>query len=71
MNSNNWKTRAMIIGGVLGGLAGVFAARMFIQSGEESGASRRGRPKIKPKHALQVGIGLIGLLQKISGLAEE
>jgi hypothetical protein len=61
----------MIIGGILGGLAGVVAARMFIRSGEEAGTARRGRPRVQPKHALQVGIGLIGLLQKIAGLAEK
>ncbi len=71
MGSNNWKTRTMIVGGILGGLAGVVAAMMFIRSGEESGAARRGRPRVHPKHALQVGIGLMGLLQKIAGLAEE
>lgn len=71
MESNDWKTRTMIIGGVLGGIAGVVAAMMFIRSGEESNTRRKGRPRVRPKHALQVGIGLMGLLQKIAGLAEE
>ncbi len=70
MKSNGWKTQLMIIGGVIGAIGGVVAARMFIQSGEEAIGSSR-RPRIKTKHALQVGIGLIGLLQKIAGLAEE
>lgn len=68
MNSTNWKTSLMIIGAIVGALGGVFAARMFIQSGTESSGSR-GRPRVKPKQALQVGIGLIGLLQKIARLA--
>ncbi|HZY44113.1 MAG TPA: hypothetical protein VFF70_05110 [Anaerolineae bacterium] len=71
MGSNDWKTRTMIVGGILGGLAGVVAAMMFIRSGEASGTERRGRPRVQPRSALQVGIGLMGLLQKISGLAEE
>jgi len=71
MGSKNWKTRTMIIGGMLGGVAGVVAAMIFIRSGEEASTSRRGRPRVRPKHALQVGIGLIGLLQKIAGLAED
>lgn len=71
MGSNDWKTRTMIVGGILGGLAGVVAAMMFIRSGEASGTKRRGRPRVQPRSALQVGIGLMGLLQKISGLAEE
>ena len=70
MGSNGWKTRTTIIGGILGGLVGVFAAMMFIRSSEEAGSTRRSRPRVKPKHALQIGISVIGLLQKIAGLAE-
>lgn len=70
MKSSGWKTQLMIMGAVVGALGGVMAARMFIQSGEEATGSR-GRPRIKPKHALQVGIGVIGLLQKIAGLSEK
>jgi gas vesicle protein len=71
MGSNDWKTRTMIVGGILGGIAGVVAAMMFIRSGEAAGATRKGRPRVQSRSALQVGIGLMGLLQKISGLAEE
>ena len=70
MGSSGWKTRTTIIGGIVGGIVGVFAAMMFIRSSEETGSAQRGRPRVKPKHALQVGISVIGLLQKIAGLAE-
>ena len=70
MKSNGWKTRTLIVGSLVGAIAGVVAAQMFIRSGEEAGSARQGRPRVQPKHALQVGIGLMGLLQKIAGLAE-
>ena len=70
-NLNDWKTRTMLFGGFLGALAGVLAALLFIRSGEASGTAQKGRPRVQPKSALQVGIGLMGVLRQIAGLAEE
>ena len=70
MASNGWKTRTLVVGSVVGAVAGVVAAQMFIKSSEEAGPARRGRPRVEPKSVLQVGIGLMALLQKIAGLAD-
>ena len=70
MDSNSWKTRTLVIGSVVGAVAGVLAAQMFIKSSEEAGTSRRGRPRVETKSVLQVGIGVMALLQKIAGLAD-
>ena len=66
-NSNDWKTRTMVVGGLLGALAGVGAALLFIRTGESSGAEK---PRLEPKAALQIGIGVMGVLRQIASLGE-
>ncbi len=65
----NWKMRTTLIGTVLGALAGVAAAMMFIRRGEETGEPPSLR-KIDPGLALTAGVTLLGLLRQIADLGD-
>jgi hypothetical protein len=74
MDNKSWKSRAMIVGGVLGTLAGIAAARLYIRAEEEALEARRSEP-IKPKPVplaatLPIAIAVLGVLKQISGLAD-
>jgi hypothetical protein len=58
----------MVIGGVLGALAGVLAAMLFIRSGESSGGAQ---PRVEPKAALTVGMNVLDVLRQFAGLVEK
>ncbi|HVP20576.1 MAG TPA: hypothetical protein VMS73_01825 [Anaerolineaceae bacterium] len=59
-----WKTKALIIGGIAGLLAGIGAALIFIQRAESSEA----RPKMSAGEGVKVGISVLGVLKLISDL---
>ena len=63
--SENWKPRALIIGGVLGTLVGVSAAYLLIKSSEE-----KGPPEISPGEGVKLGLLVLGLLRSIASLNE-
>ncbi len=60
----NWKTKTILIGGVLGALAGVIAAVMLIQRSEENHQS----PKLTAGDGVKVGLGVLGVLRLISDI---
>ena len=61
-----WKTRATVIGGVLGAATGAGAAYLFVKSG-----GVRGQSRVKPDALLAVGISVLALLQQISRMGDE
>jgi hypothetical protein len=64
-NHKQWKTRAIIIGGVVGLIAGIVASLIFIQRAEQIEA----HPKVTAKDGVMVGIGVLGVLRSIADLA--
>jgi hypothetical protein len=58
----NWKARALIIGGVVGTLAGLGAAYMIIRRAEDE----EGPPKIGVGEGLKLGLVLLGVLRQVS-----
>ncbi len=62
--SNNWKTQVMVIGGVLGVLAGLGAAYIMIRRAEEAET----RPQLTTGDGVKIGMGLAGVLKLISDL---
>jgi hypothetical protein len=60
----NWKTKTILIGGILGALAGVIAAFMLIQRSEETQQS----PKLTAGDGVKVGLGVLGVLRMISDI---
>ena len=62
----DWKTRALIVGGVVGALAGVGAAYLYVQSAERSGEEIQ----FKPADGVRIGLMLLGLLRSVSQLGD-
>lgn len=63
--SNNWKTRVLIIGGVVGLLSGLGAAYLLIRRSEEA----QHQPQLTTGDGVKIGMGLAGVFKLISDLA--
>ncbi|MFQ5410101.1 MAG: hypothetical protein ACE5FI_16960 [Anaerolineales bacterium] len=63
---SNWKTKAFLVGGVVGALLGVGAAYLYVSNVEESGEE----PGVSPRDAVTVGVTVIGLLRQIANLGD-
>jgi hypothetical protein len=61
---NNWKTKALITGTVIGAVAGAVSAFLLIQRAEREETT----PKLSTGESIQVGLGVLGLLRMIAGL---
>jgi hypothetical protein len=61
----NWKTKTIVIGGVIGAVAGVVAALLLIQRAEETQQA----PRLTAGDGVKVGVGILGLLRLISDIA--
>ncbi len=62
----NWKTKALLLGGLIGALTGVGAAYLFIRQAEISGQ----QPKLGTGEGIKLGLGVLGLLRRIGELGE-
>ena len=65
-NSNNWKTKTLLISAALGLAAGLAAALIIIQSAEEQDA-----PQLKAGDSVKVGLGVLGVLRLISDIGKK
>ena len=64
--AQDWKTRVMLIGGILGALAGVGAAYLLIQNAERSGKQL----KVSPGDGVKLGVLLMGLMRQVAELGD-
>ena len=64
---NNWQTRFLLIGTVVGALVGGATAYMLIRSAEQKQA---GPPRISTGDALKTVVGVIGLMRGIASLGD-
>lgn len=62
---DNWKVTTLIIGGVIGLIAGIVAAYILIQRAEDE----ESRPRISAGEGVKVGLGVLGLLRQVADLA--
>lgn len=62
----NWKTKYLIIGAILGMFSGVFAAYMLVQRAEQ----RNRTPQINAGDGVKVGLGLLGVMKLIADLGD-
>jgi tetrahydromethanopterin S-methyltransferase subunit D len=60
----DWKTKAFIVGGVVGALAGVGAAYLYVRRIEESGDE----PAMATKDVMTIGFSLVSLLKQIANI---
>ena len=66
----NWKTRVMLVGGVMGLLIGVASAFVYIRTitAEQGDNDKVQLPALKPTDVLPIVITAVGLLRTIAGL---
>jgi hypothetical protein len=60
--TENWKVKTLIIGGLIGAASGLLAAYILINRAE----NEQIRPRLTAGDGVKVGIGLLGLLRLIS-----
>jgi hypothetical protein len=63
-----WKNKALLLGSIIGALAGLGSALLYIRSVEDSGVEEPNR--IGTGEALKMGIAIVGLIKQISSLAD-
>ena len=63
----DWKTKALIAGGVVGALIGVGAVYLYIRNIEEAGEE----PQLGTKDALQLGVSVVSLVRQIASLGNK
>ncbi len=61
--TDNWKPKALLIGGVVGAAVGVAAAYLLVQRSKEDGA-----PKVSVGEGVKLGVLVFGLLRSITNL---
>lgn len=62
----NWRPRVMVIGGVIGLLAGLLAAYLLIQRAEKQNQ----KPELNAGEGVKLGVLVFGLLRQIATLGE-
>lgn len=67
LTKENWKTKYIIIGAILGMVSGVFAAYMLVQRSDQ----RNQTPQINAGDGVKVGLGLLGVMKLIADLGEK
>ncbi|MGD0708216.1 MAG: hypothetical protein ABSA51_07165 [Anaerolineaceae bacterium] len=60
-----WKTRTMVIGAVIGGLAGLAAAYLLVQQ-----STKEDKAHLSAGQGVQVGLGVLGVLRLISEIGK-
>lgn len=65
-NLDGWKKRTLIIGGILGAVAGLAAAMIVI----ERATRENTRPSMSAGDGVKLGLGVLGLMRLISDLGD-
>lgn len=63
--NENWKTRLLIGGALIGGLIGLATAFLLARAAEEQGD---GPPQIKTMDAIRIAAGVVGTMRGIAAL---
>jgi hypothetical protein len=66
MRNLNWRTKAFLVGGVVGAVLGLSAAYIYVNSVEKEGV----QPEIQPAEAVGIGLALLAILRQIANLHE-
>jgi hypothetical protein len=62
-----WKNKSLLIGVILGALAGLGSALLYIRAAEDAGVEEPSR--IGTGDALKLGISIFSLIKQVSNLA--
>jgi hypothetical protein len=66
METKSWKTKTLILGGVIGALVGLSAAYLLIQRAEK----QQGRLQMNAGEGIKLGLLVLGLLRQVAQLGE-
>jgi hypothetical protein len=61
-DDENWRTRTLIMGGVIGTITGLMMAVLLVRRAEQQGE----RPKLGTNEGMKIGMALLGLLRQIA-----
>jgi len=67
MNDKNWKVKTIVIGTVIGALAGAASGFLLVKRAE----SENKQYKLTTSEGVQVGMGILGMLRQIAGFGSE
>ena len=65
-SDNNWKSRTLFTGALLGALAGLGAAYLILQRAEREGRN----PEMTAGEGVKLGLLVLGMLRQIGQLGE-
>jgi len=64
---NQWKTKTLILGALIGAIAGAASAYLLVKRAEQDDQ----QPKLSPGEGIQMGLGILGLMRLITGFGKE
>ncbi len=67
MKEQGWKTRTIVIGAVIGALAGAASGFMLVKRAEAEDE----KPKLTAGEGVQLGLSVLGVLRMIAGFGPE
>jgi L-cystine uptake protein TcyP (sodium:dicarboxylate symporter family) len=65
--TDNWRTKTLVVGAMVGALIGVATAYLLARTAEESGG---GPPQISTGDAIKSAVGIVGLVRGIASLGD-
>jgi hypothetical protein len=67
MKDKGWKTKTIVIGAVIGALAGAASGFMLVKRAE----AEETKPKLTAGEGVQLGLSVLGVLRMIAGFGSE
>ena len=60
----DWRTKAYVVGGIIGAVVGVGAAYVYVSSAERE----KRKPELQASEAVGIGLAVLAMLRQIAGL---
>ncbi len=66
MQNENWRTKTLLLGGIIGAVVGLSAAYLLIQRAEKE----QGKVQMNAGEGIKLGLLVLGLLRQVAQLGE-